>query len=97
VATADLLKIIQQARDEAKAILTGLETAGHPQTSESSSLYLALVTLQKRLAQGGAAGVGDFRGELEQLKALCVGKLEPLKPRLEEALRITRSGSQGRR
>jgi hypothetical protein len=96
VATADLLQVVRQARDEAKAILTGLETAGHPQTSESSSLYLALVTIQKRLAQGGAAVVGDFRGELEQLKTLCVGKLEPLKAQLEEALRIARSGSQRR-
>ncbi|MGH7548016.1 MAG: hypothetical protein ACREMM_07570 [Gemmatimonadales bacterium] len=41
-----LFHAIQRARDQAKAILDTLEQAGHPQTSESSGLYLGLVTLQ---------------------------------------------------
>lgn len=88
-----LSPLIQQARQEAKAILNALEQTGHPQTSESNGLYLALVTLQKRLtAHGTAAGLGEFAAELEQLAGLCTGKLAPLKPRLEEAARLARRG-----
>jgi hypothetical protein len=85
-----LQEIIQQARGEAKAILTALEGAGHPQTNESSSLYLGLVTLQKRLAALGPGRAGEVAGDLEQLARLCVGKLERLKPLFEEAVRLAR-------
>ena len=91
-----LSQVLQKARDEAKAILKALEKAGHPQTNESSSLYLGVVTIQKRLAaKGTAAPVGEFAAELEQLAELCTGKLAPLKPLLEEAVGIAR-GRQGR-
>jgi len=43
----DLGLVISKAREQAKELLTQLE--GHPQTNESSAVYLALVTLQKRL------------------------------------------------
>jgi len=86
-----LLQVIQKARDEAKAILGALEQTGHPQTNESSGLYLALVTVQKRLAgRRPGSPLGEFATELEQLSALCTGKLEPVKPLLDEALRIAR-------
>jgi hypothetical protein len=85
-----LQEIIQQARNEAKSTLTALEGAGHPQTNESSSLYLGLVTLQKRLAALGPARAGEIATDLEQLSALCVGKLAVVKPLLEEAVRLAR-------
>lgn len=50
--TQVLLQVIQQARDQAKAILQA--------------------------------------AELEQLAPLCAGKLEPLKPLLDEAVKIAR-------
>jgi predicted transcriptional regulator with HTH domain len=85
-----LPEIIQQARGQAKAILTALEGAGHPQTNESSSLYLGLVTVQKRLAAQATGATGEVAADLEQLARLCVGKLEGLKPLLEEAARLAR-------
>jgi hypothetical protein len=86
-----LQEIIQQARGEAKATLTALEGAGHPQTNESSSLYLGLVTIQKRLAALGPGRAGEVATDLEQLARLCVGKLERLKPLVEEAVRVARA------
>ena len=85
-----LQEVIQQARGDAKTILTALEGAGHPQTNESSSLYLGLVTVQKRLGALGHGRAGEVAADLEQLAALCVGKLERLKPLLEEAVRLAR-------
>jgi hypothetical protein len=87
----DLVLVIRKARDEAKALLNHLETAGHPQTNQSSSLYLALVSMQKRLtADPPPLRLAPFVPELEQLLTLCEGKLATIKPLLEEALRIAR-------
>jgi hypothetical protein len=84
-----LAQVLQQAREQAKKILTALEQTGHPQTNESSGLYLALVSLQKRLVGPGATTrAQELAGELQQLAAQCKGKLEPLKSHLEQALRI---------
>ncbi len=89
-----LTQVLQQARDQAKTILTTLEQTGHPQTNESSGFYLAIVSLQKRLAAPGAtAHAQELAAELQQLAALCKGKLEPLKSLLEQALRIVRERS----
>ncbi len=89
-----LTQVLQQARDQAKAILATLEQTGHPQTNESSGLYLALVSLQKRLAAPGAvARAHEFVRELQELTALCKGKLEPLKSLLEHAVRIVQGRS----
>src|SRR5260370_8374554 len=84
-----LTQVLQQARDQAKTILTTLEQTGHPQTNESSGLYLAIVSLQKRLAAPGAvAHAQELTTEFQQLAPLCKGKLEPLKSLLEQAVRI---------
>ena len=88
----DLIIAIARARDQAKQLLTLLESQGHPQTNQSSSLYLALVSLQKRLrVEDAAAPLARLAPELEQLVTLCVGKLATIKPLVEDALRITRS------
>ena len=88
-----LVRVIQQARNEAKEILTGLERIGHPETSRSNSLYLSLVMLQKRVvAKGAGASLAEFVTELDQFAGLCDGKLAPLKARLAEAARIARGG-----
>jgi len=87
----DLVLVISKARDLAKELLTQLETQGHPQTNQSSSLYLALVSMQKRLLTvDSPPPVSAFVPELVQLVALCEGKLAAVKPLLEEALRRAR-------
>ena len=91
-AREDLVRAISTARDEAKKLLTALEQQGHPETSRSSSLYLALVSIRKRLTkdeQPPAAVVTD----LEQLVTLCEGKLTRIKPDLEDALKIARGAA----
>ena len=77
----DLARVIGKARDQAKSL-----------TSHSSSLYLALVSIRKRLLTEDPAPppVSQFVPELEGLVALCSDKLAPIKPLLEEALRIAR-------
>ena len=86
-----LADVVQKARDQAKAILRDLEQAGHPQTSESSGLYLSLVMIQKRLATlRPGASFAEFVAELEQLARMCTDKLAPLKPLLEDAGRIAK-------
>jgi hypothetical protein len=90
VTSQALSQVIQKARDQAKQLLSALERTGHPQTNESSGLYLALVTMQKRLAQGAAVRPAELAAELEQLAGMCKGKLEPLKALFDEALRISR-------
>jgi len=93
VTTQTLAQVIQQARDEAKTVLSALEQAGHPQTEESSAVYLGLVTLQKRLAGTGPSGAAVLAPEIDQLAALCTRKLERLKPLLEQAARLARGGA----
>ncbi len=90
--TQTLAQVIQQARDEAKTILSALEQAGHPQTEDSSAVYLGLVTLQKRFAATGAGAAAALAAEIDQLAALCTGKLERLKPLVEQAARLARGG-----
>lgn len=86
-----LLDAVQKARDATKETLRALEQAGHPQTGESSSLYLALVMLQKRLAALRAgAPLGAFVPDLDQLAGMCTGRLASLKPLLDAASKIAR-------
>ncbi len=77
----DLARVIGEARDQAKSL-----------TSPSSSLYLALVSIRKRLLAEDPPPppLSQFVPELEGLVALCGGKLAPITPLLEEALRIAR-------
>lgn len=84
--------VVHKARDEAKAILQQHESLGHPETAQSSALYLALVMLQKRLlaVDPPPPAIAAFIPELEQLGSECRGTLAPIKPLLEEALRLAR-------
>jgi hypothetical protein len=85
---------VQKARDQAKKILNLLEGQGHPDTQRSSAVYLALVTMQKRLlaTDPPPPPLGDFTAQLGQLAGDCTGKLAPIKPLIEEAARIARQG-----
>ena len=85
----DLVRAVSTARDQAKKLLSALETQGHPETSRSSALYLALVALRKRLTKEETSPAAVV-AELEQLVTLCEGKLARIKPELEDALKIAR-------
>jgi hypothetical protein len=85
----DLVRVISTARDQAKKLLTALEQQGHPETSRSSSLYLALVMMRKRLTKDEESPA-VLVTELEQLVTLCEGKLARIKPDLVDALKIAR-------
>jgi hypothetical protein len=88
----DLVLLVAKARDQAKELLTVLESQGHPQTNRSSSLYLALVSIRKRLlAVDPVLPVARSVPDLEQLVTLCDGKLATIKPVLEDAVRLARS------
>jgi len=84
---------VQKARDEAKRLLTDLETRGHPQTNQSSALYLALVGIQKRLlaVDPPPPPIAQSVSDLQELVRQCDGKLAPVKALIEEALRIART------
>ncbi|HVH66400.1 MAG TPA: hypothetical protein VM716_00885 [Gemmatimonadales bacterium] len=89
----ELAAAVRKARDEAKSILNQLQTQRHPDTTRSSSLYLALVTMQKRLLASDPPPppITSFVAELEQLARDCEGKLAAIKPLLEDAVRLARS------
>ena len=89
VSIQGLQAAVGTARDRAKEILSQLEGVGHPQTNQSSSLYLALVSIQKRL-KADTPNIHQIRAELEQLVTLCDGKLTAVRPLLEEAVRNAR-------
>jgi len=88
-AREDLVRAIGTARDQAKKLLTALEQQRHPETSRSSSLYLALVSIRKRLTKDEQPPAALVT-ELEQLLTVCEGKLARIKPDLEDALKIAR-------
>ncbi len=85
---------VLKARDGAKAILQQHETQGHPETGRSSALYLALVMLQKRLlaVDPSPPPIAQFIPELGQLASECSGTHAPIRPLLEDALRIACTG-----
>jgi hypothetical protein len=87
----DLVRAVTAARDQAKKFLTALEQQGQPETSQSSALYLALVSLRKRLMKEAPPPAAVVT-ELEQLLTLCEGKLARIKPDLEDAVKIARGG-----
>ena len=89
---SDLLDAIAKARDHAKELLRLLETQGHPETARSSSLYLALVSIQKQLT--GRPPSPQIVAELKQLVSLCEGRLAAIRPLVEQALAIASAGGR---
>ncbi|HEX4628504.1 MAG TPA: hypothetical protein VH137_06920 [Gemmatimonadales bacterium] len=83
---------VRQARDQAKTILNTLEGQGHPETARSSALYLALVTIQKRLlaTDPPPPPLTEFIAQLEQLTQDCTGKLTSIKTLIDNAVRVAR-------
>ncbi len=94
IAHQNVARAVHKARDEARAILNKLEALGHPETSQSSALYLALVMMQKRLlaVDPPPPPLAQMIPDLTQLASRCEGTLAPIKPHIDEALRVARAG-----
>lgn len=88
----ELAAAVRRARDQAREVLNELQGRGHPDTEQSSSLYLALVTLQKRLltVDPPPPPIDRFVPDLQQLSLACGGRLASIKPLVDEALRLAR-------
>ena len=83
---------VRTARDEAKRILTQLETKGHSQTNQSSALYLALVGIQKRLlVVNPPVSMSQVVVDLEAALRQCTGRLAGVQPLVSGALRLAQS------
>jgi hypothetical protein len=87
----ELVRLVSEARDQAKTVLSALEQSGHPQTNESSGVFFGLVTILKQLrAVDPPPTLGHLAGELEQLVGLCTGKLASLEPLVRQAAQLAR-------
>ena len=84
---------VRTARDEAKRILTKLESRNHPQTNQSSALYVALAGIQTRLlAVDPAPSMAQVILDLEQVLRQCDGRLASVQPLIAGALRLAQGG-----
>ena len=92
IAHQNVALAVHKARDHAKTIFQMLESQVHPQTGQSNALYLALVLLEKRLrtVDPPPPAIAQLIPELEQLATQCERTLAPIKPLIEEALRVAR-------
>jgi hypothetical protein len=87
----ELVRLVSEARDQAKLALASLEQQGHPQTTESSGVFFGLVTILKQLrAVDPPPALASLAGELEQLAGLCTGKLASLEPLVRKAALVAR-------
>jgi hypothetical protein len=83
-----LVALLERAREQARALVDALERRGHGEIGPSSGLYLGLVALRKRVSVELPAT--SIAPELEQLVRQCEGELAPVRPALEQALRLAR-------
>lgn len=83
-----LVALLERAREQVRALVDTLERRGHGEIGPSSGLYLSLVALLKRVRVELPAT--HIAPELEQLVRQCEGELAPVKPALEQALRLAR-------
>ncbi len=88
-----LCVVVRQAREEARTILAGLERAGHPQTQESSSLYLGLVAMHKELSRNESRRPHQsLPQDLKQLETMCGGALASVLPLIQQAIQLANGG-----
>jgi hypothetical protein len=94
VAHQNVALAVREAAGETRAILTALEQAGTPrtgQTGQATFLFLALTSLENRLLDVDRQPSMDAVVlELERLAQECAGRLAPIAPFIENALRIAR-------
>ncbi len=88
----NLAVAIAAAKQMAKSLLLDIERDGTAPTGRSSALYLSLMVMHKQLlvTEPPPPPVSQFAADLEQLARACHGRMDPVKPLIEEALRIAR-------
>jgi hypothetical protein len=83
-----LVALLERAREQVRTLVDALERRGHGEIGAASGLYLGLVALRKRVSVELPAT--NIAPELEQLVRQCEDELAPVKPALEQALRLAR-------
>lgn len=80
---------VSEAAEQARTIVDALAVQGHPQTTQATTVFQRLVGLEGQLYEvPDPRALNTFVPELEELVGLCDGKLAPIMPLIEEALRI---------
>ena len=94
IAHDNLAVAIGAAKELAKSLLLDVERDGSVPTGRSSAVYLSLVVMQKQLltVDPPPPPLSQFVADLDQLSRACRGRLDPLKPLVEAALRVARGG-----
>jgi len=86
----NLAVAVGAAKEHARTVLQQFERRGDARTGRSSSVYLALMVLHKRLLAVDPPPVQHFVPDLEQLTRACGDKLASVKPLVEAALGVAR-------
>src|SRR5256885_17008273 len=94
LAHQNLVVAVGAAKEHARTVLQQFEHRGDPRTGRSSSVYLALMVLHKRLLAAEPPPVQHFIPDLEHLTRACGDRLASAKPLVEPALGIARRPSE---
>ena len=86
----NLAVAVGAAKEHARTVLQQFEHRGDPRTGRSSSVYLALMVLHKRLLAAEPPPVQHFIPDLEHLTRACGDRLASVKPLVEAALGVAR-------
>lgn len=92
LAHQNLAAAVGAAKQLAKSLLLDSEKDGTAPTGRSSALYLSLMVMHKQLlvAEPPPPPVAQLVAELEQLARACRGRMDPVKPLIEAAVRVAR-------
>ncbi|HZI21460.1 MAG TPA: hypothetical protein VFD76_03055 [Gemmatimonadales bacterium] len=92
LAHQNLAVAVGAAKQLAKSLLLDSERDGTAPTGRSSALYLSLMVMHKQLlvAEPPPPPVSQFAADLEQLARACKGRMDPVKPLIEAAVRVAR-------
>ena len=94
LAHQSLAAAVGAAKELAKSLLLDVERDGTVPTGRSSAFYLSLMVMHKQLlvVDPPPPPISEFVADLEQLAGSCRGRLDPVRPLIEAALRLAREG-----
>ena len=90
LAHQNLVVAVGAAKEHARTVLQQFEHRGDGRTGRSSSVYLALMVLHKRLLSTDPPPVQHFVPAREHTTRACGDKLASVKPLVEAALGVAR-------
>jgi hypothetical protein len=94
LAHQNLAVAVGAAKEHVRTVLQQHEDRGDTRTSRSSSVYLALMVLHKRLLAADPPPVRHFIPDLEHITRACGDKLASVKPLVEAALGVARGAPE---